>query len=324
MPATAAERRRPLTSAELERLRAVLFPGTERLVAAPLLGGIATATYALIAYQAEAMAGEAVLRCYRGDQFADPVGRVNAERRTLEAVSPVCALAPSAIYADPEGALIGEPLLVMSRMPGAPARPPRGPERGPWIREFARGLAIVHAIDVARLPEDFRREREPGALIAEVATHARDDPLSRDLLAALRAAPPAAPPERVGLLHHDYWFGNTLWTGTRLTGIVDFAGARLGDRAQDVAYARSDCALFIDPAAADEFQKEYEQIAGPIGDLVFWDQFAALLGHTWLDEWLVGYRELGVDMPLDEGRRRIAAYAEDALRRSRSGWHVTR
>lgn len=324
MPATAAERRRPLTPDELERLRAVLFPRSERLVAVPLLGGIATATYGLTAYDGGSVAGEAVLRCYRGDQSAEPAARVNAERRTLEAVAPVCPLAPRALYADADGVLIGEPLLVMSRLRGVPARTPRGRERAAWIGEFARGLASVHAVDVARLPEDFRRERDAGALLEEVASHAREDPLSRDLLAALRRSVPVAPPARVGLVHHDYWFGNTLWTGTRLTGIVDFAGARIGDRAQDVAYARSDCALFIDLAAADDFRRVYDSIAGPIGELVWWDLFAALLGHTWLAEWLVGYQELGVDMPLDEARRRIAVYAEDALRRSGSDWHVTR
>jgi aminoglycoside phosphotransferase (APT) family kinase protein len=317
---TEGERRRPLTDAQLERLRAALFPDALGLTSAPLLGGIATATFAISAHSRNGLVGEAVIRCYRGGwSRVDAVARARMETLALDAVAPLIALAPRVLLADPEGELIGEPLLAMGRLPGASLPPPAGLGRDRFLRAFALGLATVHAVDVARLPTGFRREGDASAVLERVETKVRDDqddPLSRELLAALHRSAEALDDVARALIHHDYWFGNTLWRDGELTGIVDWGSSRVGDPRQDVALARSDCALFLDIDAADQFLHEYEHRAGPIGDLVFWDLLSALLGHRWMDEWLVGYRELGVDLPIEEARRRIVVFAERALDRA--------
>jgi aminoglycoside phosphotransferase (APT) family kinase protein len=85
-----------------------------------------------------------------------------------------------------------------------------------------------------------------------VARQTGSDALSRRLLGALDQSLPAESGATPVLLHHDYWYGNTIWQDGRLTGVVDWSSARLGDPRQDLALARTDLAVTLDLDAADE------------------------------------------------------------------------
>src|SRR5207237_1284407 len=62
--------------------------------------------------------------------------------------------------------------------------------------------------------------------------------LWREVADALRVAAPAQRSNGAVLSHHDFWFGNTLWSGERLTGLVDWDGARIDDPGFDVGSSR--------------------------------------------------------------------------------------
>lgn len=312
-PATTARRRRELTREELARLRDALAPDATDVSAAPLLGGVDTATYAL------RLAGrggvrEYVVRVFR-DQEGDPSAIARRDYAALTAVASAITIAPRPIHLDASGDLIGEPLMVMTRLPGRPL-PPTDPADS-WLRQMADALATVHATPQDRLPADVRREEPAAERLARMLSRRPEqtDPLwdavaavLPDALRRLRGNPPT-------LVHGDFWFGNTIWERGTLTGIVDWDGARIGDPARDVAVARNDLAIFIGPDAADVFLECYERVRGPLTDLAYWDVHVSLAPIKWLAHWVAGYQELGVDLTLPDARARLEAWVRRALDR---------
>ena len=316
MHPSAAERRRPLTPAEIARLVRALDGDVVGLDATSLVGGLDTATYRLDVRLSDGATECRVLHQYRGWDPVRARDRVNRERRLLEALGALFRWAPRTLLSDPDGELLGEPATVLTYLPGAPAPPPqvaRGPARDTWIEEFARPLVALHGIPLDRLPSDCRTDDPDGGLEG-VAREARDDELSRALLAALRrTGPPRVAPG--SLLHHDYWYGNTLWSDGVLTGVIDWISARVGDPQKDVALARCDLAVTLDLRASNEFVDRYRSLGGSTGAFAYWDLLWALMGYRWIEEWLEGYAELGLpNLSLEEGRARIVAFAESALR----------
>jgi aminoglycoside phosphotransferase (APT) family kinase protein len=211
---------------------------------------------------------------------------------------------------------LGDPATVLTYLSGAPTPPPQvasGRARESRIEEFARPLVALHRIELDRLPSDCRLDEADGG-VEGIAREVHDDELSKALLAALRRTAPPRDASR-SLLHHDYWYGNTLWSDGALTGVIDWTSARIGDPQKDVALARCDLALTLDPRASNDFVDRYRSLGGATGTFIYWDLLWALMGYRWIDEWLAGYAELGLpDLPLSEGRVRIVAFAESALR----------
>jgi aminoglycoside phosphotransferase (APT) family kinase protein len=310
------DRRRAFTPDELARLRAALDDDVVALEASPLVGGIDTATYRLDARRRDGTVVRMTLHCYRAWERERAADRIARERALLDALAGQLHFIPGTIFVDPAGELVGDPLSVLTFLRGSPEPPPRGDQRarGRWIEDFARPLVAIHAIGADRLPAGFRRNDPLVPYVAGLAREARDDGVSRALLAAIRRTIPEEPVAPV-LLHHDYWYGNTLWENGRLTGVIDWTSARLGDAATDVALARCDLAVTLDLRAADELVDRYRALGGSIRGLLFWDLCWALVTHRWIEEWLVGYHDLGLsDLTLAAARDRIAAFAERALR----------
>ena len=95
----------------------------------------------------------------------------------------------------------------------------------------------------------------------------------------LRANKPEAP--RVSLLHGDYRTGNFLFEGDRITGIVDWELAALGDPLEDLGWAFKElwkhegriCGFFD----REEFLARYEEASGIPVDreaMRYWEMFA--------------------------------------------------
>jgi len=286
--------------------------------ATPLLGGIDTATYRLAAVGPEGKLTEFVLRCYRDNNRERAVARARRDEALLHVISSRFAFVPRPVVGDPEGELLGEPLIVLTWIPGSPSRPPRSVSaRSHWIEEFARPLATIHAVDVSDLPVSIRRDEAPSAVLASVERKAKGDPISRPILAALHRLLPGMTVGAPSLLHHDYWWGNTVWEKGRLTGVVDWSSARTGDPRKDLALARADLAVSFDLAATDELVARYQQMRGPVGDLRFWDLLWALVALESIDDWLTGYSELGLSgLSHEQAQTRIAAFAEQALQKA--------
>jgi aminoglycoside phosphotransferase (APT) family kinase protein len=311
-----AERSRAFSSAELERIRIAIDPGSTVAEVRPLSGGVDTATYALRLTAQGSAHRDVVVRVYRrwkGDVHA----KVEADFATLRSVSSATSLAPRPILCDAAGELVGEPLVVLTMFEGAPMAPP--PDARAWVEQLAAALVEIHGAALSRA-SDVASDRTPGERIARRLANPppSPDPLWDEVVGVL----PALADRLVGnpgtLLHGDFWFGNTVWHNGRLRGVIDWGGARIGDPATDVAGARADLRLFAGERAADIFLKRYQDARGRLNDLLFWDLLTALDPLRWLDHWITGYEELGVPVPFAEARSRLERWVRSDLGRVRS------
>jgi aminoglycoside phosphotransferase (APT) family kinase protein len=308
-----ARRRRPLTSEELERLRERIDPTADSVEAHPLVGGLDTATYRVTLGRGAAR-NDVVVRIYREYEH-DSAKAVRRDVAALTAVSSVTDLAPKPILADLSGEILGDPLIVMSFFSGAPLPP--GPDADVWVQQLADGLVAVHDTPLSRLPADFRRGESPAERVARIVgspPEMKDALWDRVATAAVRVADDVTA-NAPTLIHGDYWFGNTIWRDGRLTGIIDWDGARIADPALDVAIARNDILIFSGPALADLFTERYERARGSLAGLEFWDLVACLGPIKWLAHWVEGYQELGVDLPMPEARARLESWVARVLAR---------
>lgn len=200
-------------------------------------------------------------------RFPDGDDAAAREVRVLERIAALGAFVPSLVAH--EGTLI-----VTTVVDGAAPAPDLAPET--IAREMATALARVHALDGAGLP--------PGPK----PLPSGDAPIAR----AARAHAPTMD-DRV-LSHNDFWCGNALWRGERLTGIVDWSDARSAPRGHDVAWCRQDLVLLGAPEAADTFLRAYESASGArIDDLRAWDLRVAAYADPVVETWAPNYLDLG-------------------------------
>lgn len=209
----------------------------------------------------------------------------------------------------------GVPVLVMSSMPGVTLLRPTSLDD--WLGQLARTLAAIHDADISSV----RAAPDGAALLRPVGSW--DPPpgvLSSPLVdAATEILASVAPPStaREVLMHNDFHPGNLLWRRQRLSGVLDWAHARLGPRDGDVACCRIDLAMLHGQRAADRFAAAYRSETGcDLHDLPVWDLHHALRGIARGRLWVGGYAAQGLrDLPTDVAMRRIRAFARRALLR---------
>ena len=309
------DRRRPLREDELARIARAIDPRARTTRSAPILGGVDAATYALD-LDVAGDRRELVVRIFTLPEHRDG----NAARRYWKAITAIPTdskvAIPRGVHLDAEGSLVGLPLLVMTRLPGAPLARPAN--EASWIEQLATALATIHAVDVTRLPPDYPRAPTPAEIVEgrlagfepKILEH-----LWREVADALRVAAPAQRSNGAVLSHHDFWFGNTLWSGERLTGLVDWDGARIDDPGFDVGYGRCDMQLTIGGDAPARFLAAYEARRGRLEAVPFWDLVSVMPAFRWLDDWGAGYREVGrAEITNEVARERLAVFVAAALR----------
>jgi aminoglycoside phosphotransferase (APT) family kinase protein len=242
------------------------------------------------------------------------------EWAALTALARVGAPTPRPIWLDASGSVFGCPTIVAGRLPGRGLLAPR--DLDGWVRQLAEALASIHAAplhaeelgvlvdqreEVARLVE---RDGPP----AEIA----DRPLGPEVWAMMRRWWPRIEPAETGLVHGDFWPGNTLWRYGRLTGVIDWEQVRRGDPAQDVGCCRLDLALLFGPATADAFLTAYQAASGRTPrHLFFWELFIVTMALENVEHWLEGYHDLGrTDVTSELGRARLERFVTEALARA--------
>lgn len=167
-----------------------------------------------------------------------------------------------------------------------------------------RGLTLI-----TRLPGTADiRPADPGFAAAELARG----------LARIHATPAPAlrewgdEPGRV-LTHYDYWSGNVLWDGPKLSGIVDWSGACRAPRGFDVSWCRLDLVLLHGTEVAAVFLDAYERAAGTaIPGVRRWDLLALDSSRERIETWEPNYTGLGRhDLTGAELRARHTRWAEE-------------
>jgi aminoglycoside phosphotransferase (APT) family kinase protein len=232
---------------------------------------------------------------------------VTHEFEVLRLVERAGIPAPRPILLDADGEHFGVPAMVISYLPGRPLFPTT--DIAAWTEGLARILLKLHAVtpdrfDLSWLHVQLRdgiRER-----IDEWQAEASADPLAAEMLAALDSELDGIDFSGPTLVHDDFWSGNTVAYRGRITGIIDWTSAEVGDPRTDVAECRIDMVLSHGIEVADAFRKDYERLAGrPLDDLWYFDLYRGLHALLEYERWLEGYHDMGLThlKPAEVGAR---------------------
>ncbi|MET9021810.1 phosphotransferase [Actinopolymorpha sp. NPDC004070] len=198
---------------------------------------------------------DVVLRRWAGDQWQDwGPGLVDREAAGLQALADHGLPVPRLLAADSSSAQTGVPALLMTALPGHPARSPTDIADG--VRQIATVLSLVHRVPAERLaatdPHGFDERTVHG--------WTPDLGLAKAANEAVAAAQESACPPV--LVHGDFQPLNMLWRDRALSGVVDWAMAGSGRRETDVGLCRLGLAVLLGADAAEDFLRWYEHESG--------------------------------------------------------------
>jgi aminoglycoside phosphotransferase (APT) family kinase protein len=198
---------------------------------------------------------------------------------------------PTPRLLDDSGTIFDHPYAVLDYVDGAPRVD--SPDPAGTGRLFATHLAAVHQVDGSLLPSSglpsrtdaVGRQLEEPPLVLDGDIH---EGFVRQLLRTLWAPPD---PDRLTLLHGDFWAGNLLWKDDEIVAVIDWEEAALGDPLTDVATTRLDLLWAFGPAAMSAFTDHYFSLtSAPAAHLPLWDLVASLrpagVFSAWVADWV--------------------------------------
>ncbi len=171
------------------------------------------------------------------------------EFQVISALKGTGVPAPAACWIDPDGSQLGAPAIILERVAGTTdilaLRAPEPGERNRAVAlAFADAAAALHTVHHGTTALAFLGETTPQSAAAEQIAYweslflkHRMEPHPAIVYAFrwLKDHQPVA--DRVTLVHGDFRLGNFLYEGTRITALLDWEMAHLGDPAEDVAWA---------------------------------------------------------------------------------------
>jgi len=240
---------------------------------------------------------------------------------------------PVARWLDADGHELGRPSLIMRRLHGVcdyrvlrnPARP--SDARAGLARTFCELLASVHDVDWQRIglgatladpgPEAARSELDRWATVL------REDQLEPwpELEYAIVVLGERAPlSTRTALVHADFKPGNILLDGDRVTALLDWELAHLGDPLEDLGWVtqplRAAEHTIEDAWEAHDLVVHYERVTGTRVDpaaLAWWVAFSAFKTAVMQVSGLRAFLEGRADEPYRPTRRVLATVLDAVL-----------
>ena len=180
------------------------------------------------------------------------LARREAETQHVLAARPVPA--PLSLALDADGDQAGCAAHLMSWLPGEPDAMRCDKEA---VLAMARLLAAIHEVRVEPMPRQFQSWAWPAKRV--VPPFARDPDTWRRAFALLDGGDPAWEP---CFLQRDFGPHNLLWSGNRITGVVDWVETSTGPAWLDVAHGASNLALRHGTEVARHFAAAYVATTG--------------------------------------------------------------
>lgn len=172
---------------------------------------------------------------------------------------------PLLVAFDEGGEECGSPATLMTRLPGAVELRPD--DFDAWLHGLAEALAPFHEIEAEEFPWSYYPYTDVQSL--EVPAWSRVPALWQKAVEVVNGPRPAS---RECFIHRDYHPANVLWSGGRVSGVVDWVNACRGAAGVDVAWCRHNLARMYGVSAADRFLDAYQRLAGPrFAYEPFWD-----------------------------------------------------
>jgi aminoglycoside phosphotransferase (APT) family kinase protein len=214
---------------------------------------------------------------------------LETEFRVLRALQGSDVPAPPALWIDATGDSLGSPTLIMERITGTShiksllAAEPAATNRA-IAGELATAAAKLHAVNwrgknlgTLKAPDNVARAQV--AYWENLFLKNRMEPLPA-MVAAFHWLKTHAPQaERIVLLHGDFRFGNFLYEGARITALLDWEMAHLGDPMEDMAWAYRPLWSPAHHMALEDFAALYTKHSGipvPAENLRFYRLFSEI------------------------------------------------
>jgi aminoglycoside phosphotransferase (APT) family kinase protein len=226
-----------------------------------IVGGVTSTMVALTAVDGE----QAVLRVMTNEPWRTHAeGLLTRESQVQRQLARSSVPAPTSISVDPTGATAGEPVHLMSRLPG---RLELGRADDGVIAQLAELLVQIHTFEPGgeSWPRAYQSWAPPSKRVVPAwATRAA---LWREAFEVLEQEAPAYRPR---FLHRDYHPGNVLWDHGRISGVVDWVETSTGPAALDVAHCTTGLALLHGLGVAGRFARAYAEAGGRVDDRAYW------------------------------------------------------
>ena len=179
---------------------------------------------------------------------------VRREATTQRALSGSDVPAPRSLALDADGEQTGVAAHLMTWLPGEVDTTRAGEAE---LSAMARLLAVIHDVEVDPAPRMFQSWAWPGK---RAVPPWADDPATWrrafDVLAE------GDPPWEPCFLQRDFGPRNLLWSGDRISGVVDWVEASTGPAWLDVAHGASNLALRHGTGVARRFSASYAATTG--------------------------------------------------------------
>ena len=156
------------------------------------------------------------------------------------------------------------------------------PDHAAYIERAAEMLARIHQTPVEGLPE-LPARREP---LPEVFDYWPQGPEWEELKTHLQHASFAPFSGKTVLCHGDFWPENILWQEGRITGVLDWEDAALGDPLSDLACSRLEFRYRFGVSGMQRFTEAYAaKRPFEVERLALWQIYVAAAAQCFMGEW---------------------------------------
>jgi aminoglycoside phosphotransferase (APT) family kinase protein len=191
--------------------------------------------------------------------------------------------APRLIDADLQAGVAGVPATLETAVPGTVEWPaPSSVER---LRAAGAPLAAVHT--VAMTAQEHLPFRPRPIAVDDFAADRRSDRMPTTPLleqADVLITAYGVPRFETVFVHGDVWPGNLIWTGGKVSALIDWKTAGAGAPGVDLGELRKQVAITFGPEAPAHVLDGWQRATGAVaGHVPYWDAVAALNTPTELE-----------------------------------------
>jgi aminoglycoside phosphotransferase (APT) family kinase protein len=299
---------------DLSQIVGRAFPGARIERYEALSGGVSARAIAVDLTPATGETRRLVVRRPTHSTPEETRRMVAAEYALLERCAALGIPVPNPVFLDLEAGALG-----LEHVDGAPDFAPSN--MSSLLDQMAAELAHIHALPVTPDLSFLRRRDRSFERDLRVVPERLDETLDEARIrSTLKELWPWEQNNPDALLHGDYWPGNLLWKDGKLTAVLDWEEAELGDPLADIAVARLDLLWAFGEAAMHEFTERYrEHRELDWNRLAHWDLAVTLRPMSNLALWASSYAAPPIRRPditehsMREGHRRFVAQALSSL-----------
>lgn len=276
-----------LLTEKFDQLVQKLDKGSKLLRAWELKGGISAQVTAVEMERPDGQTKKVIVRQH-GERDLKRNPQIAADEfKLLQILDSAGMPAPKPYALEPAGEIFSTPCIVIEFIEGHVESSPT--DVTGFVETLAANLAKIHKIDCSKLDLSFlpKQEETYTEKLRKKPAHLDESLEEGRIRTALEKVWPLPQRNQDGLLHGDFWPGNTLWKGGQLLAVIDWEDAALGDPLVDLANARLEILWAFGMKAMNDFTHQYQSMISTMDftNLGYWDLCAALRPASVLSEW---------------------------------------